>query len=91
MIERTISVTEAVRNFSDLVNRAFYRGESVTLIRNGVPVARLTPAGPATLSAAEAAERWPTLPHLEPADAEAFAADLTAARRTLPAAADRWE
>jgi len=91
MIERTLSVTDAVRNFSDLVNRAFYRGESVTLIRNGIPVARLTPPAPATLSAAELAERWAALPHLEPADADAFAEDLAEARRNLPVAPDRWE
>jgi antitoxin (DNA-binding transcriptional repressor) of toxin-antitoxin stability system len=91
MTERTISVTDAVRNFSDLINRAFYRGESVTLIRGGIPVARLTPPAPATLAARDLAERWPALPHLEPADAQAFAEELAEARRTLPVAPELWE
>lgn len=91
MIERTISVTDAVRSFSDLVNRAYYRGESVTLIRSGIPVARLTPPAHTTRSARDLAERWPALPHLDSDDADAFADDLTRARRELPAAPDRWE
>ena len=36
-----MTVTEAARNFSDLVNRVYYRGESTILTRNGVPVAYL--------------------------------------------------
>jgi prevent-host-death family protein len=91
MIERAISVTDAVRNFSDLINRAYYRRESVTLVRNGIAVARLTPPTPTTLSAHELAERWPTLPHLDPDEAEAFADELAEARRALPSASDRWE
>jgi antitoxin (DNA-binding transcriptional repressor) of toxin-antitoxin stability system len=38
-----ISVTEASRNFSDCVNRARYRGTSFTLLKGGVPVARILP------------------------------------------------
>ncbi len=91
MIERAISVTDAVRNFSDLINRAYYRRESVTLIRNGVPVARLTPPVAVTLAARELAESWPTLPHLDADEAEAFADDLAEARRALPGATDPWE
>jgi hypothetical protein len=44
-----------------------------------------------TLSARELAERWPTLPHLDADEAEAFADDLAVARRSLPSAPDRWE
>jgi antitoxin (DNA-binding transcriptional repressor) of toxin-antitoxin stability system len=38
-----ISVTEASRNFSDCVNRARYQGTSFTLLKGGVPVARIVP------------------------------------------------
>ncbi len=43
MQTRSISVTEAARNFSDCVNRARYQGITFVLHRNGVPVARLVP------------------------------------------------
>jgi prevent-host-death family protein len=43
MQTRSISVTEAARNFSDCVNRARYQGVTFILHRNGVPVARLVP------------------------------------------------
>jgi prevent-host-death family protein len=89
--ERRISATEAARNFSDLLNRVFYRGESAVLIRNGVPVARLVPPEPATAPAEELARRWETLPHLTPAEADRLADELGEARRALPPAAARWE
>lgn len=86
-----MTVTEAARNFSDLVNRVYYRGESTILTRNGIPVAYLTPAAPATTPARELAEAWAALPHLNRADAERFADELERARQALPRAEDRWE
>ena len=44
MTETSISVTEAARNFADCVNRAKYQGATFVLLKNGQPVARLTPA-----------------------------------------------
>jgi prevent-host-death family protein len=90
MADRTISVTEAARNFSDLVNRVFYTGESATLVRGGVPVVRMIPAGPPVCPASRLAAAWPTLPHLTAADARRLAADIAAARATLPAPGDPW-
>jgi prevent-host-death family protein len=43
MTETSISVTEAARNFADCVNRAKYQGATFVLLKNGQPVARLTP------------------------------------------------
>jgi antitoxin (DNA-binding transcriptional repressor) of toxin-antitoxin stability system len=43
MHTRSISVTEAARNFSDCVNRARYQGVTFILHRNGIPVARIVP------------------------------------------------
>lgn len=42
-----VSATEAVRTFSDLLNRIRYRGEEFIVERAGEPVCRMTPAGPA--------------------------------------------
>jgi prevent-host-death family protein len=86
-----LTVTEAARNFSDLVNRVYYRGESAILTRNGIPVAYLTPPAPLTRPAGELARDWAALPHLDPADAKRFAEELAETRRTLPPAEERWE
>lgn len=44
-----------------------------------------------SVTAAELAERWPTVPRLTPDEATALAADLAAARTALPAPSTAWE
>lgn len=87
---RTLSVTEAARRFADVVSRAFYRHETTVLVKNGVPVAFIAPMAPTGIPAAELAHRWPLLPRLTPAEANAFAGDVAAARAELPPPADPW-
>jgi len=41
-----VSATEAVRSFSDLLNRIRYRGEEFIVERAGEPVCRMSPASP---------------------------------------------
>jgi len=41
-----LSATEAVRTFSDLLNRIRYRGEEFVVERAGEPICRMTPATP---------------------------------------------
>jgi antitoxin (DNA-binding transcriptional repressor) of toxin-antitoxin stability system len=41
-----VSATEAVRTFSDLLNRIRYRGEEFVVERAGEVVCRMTPAAP---------------------------------------------
>lgn len=43
-MERTISATRAAREFSELLNRVRYRGETFCIERGGEPVGRLTAA-----------------------------------------------
>ena len=43
MSKRTISVTEAARNFADCVNRVRYQKVTFILLKNGLPVASLGP------------------------------------------------
>ncbi len=43
MTERTISVAEAKKRFSDLLGRVAYGGETFVIARRGRPVARLVP------------------------------------------------
>lgn len=87
---RTLSVTEAARRFADVVNRAFYRHETTVLEKNGVPVAYVAPMAPSGIPARELAHRWPLLPRLSRADADAFAADVASARVGTGPPADPW-
>ncbi len=82
-MERKLSVTEAARNFSDLINRALYRGESALLTRSGQPVARIVPVVAEPLSIQEFVRMWRDLPHLDPQDAEDFAREIEDSRNVL--------
>lgn len=44
---QTVSLTEAASNFADLVNRAYYKGKTIVLLKNGTPVVQITPPMPA--------------------------------------------
>ena len=88
---KTLSVTEAARNFSDLVSTVHYRGESALLLKGGRPMVRVVPAR-SPRSGRELAALWPRLPHLSPAEAEAMALDLAAARAVLaPVPPLQWD
>jgi hypothetical protein len=77
-----LTATEAARQFSDLLNRAYYRGESFELERNGQIVARLLPPRPIV--------RVKDLRRvLSPSGDESFAADLEAAQNALNVVDDR--
>jgi antitoxin (DNA-binding transcriptional repressor) of toxin-antitoxin stability system len=45
-VSTRVSATEAVRTFSDLLNRIRYRGEEFVVERAGEAVCRMTPAAP---------------------------------------------
>ncbi len=92
-MKRILSVTEAARNFSDLINRAFYRGESSLLLRAGQPVASLVPAAPGAITGKELAEIWDSLPHLSQDEADEFAKDVEEAREAMnqPPEAPAWD
>jgi len=57
-----ISATEAVRNFSDLMSRVRYRGESFVVVRGGKPICEILPATPPKFSGAEFAKLLRSLP-----------------------------
>lgn len=59
--------------------------EAVASYLKGRPLAVLP-----RVTAAELAERWPTLPRLTPDEASDLADDVTAARATLPPAPGPW-
>jgi antitoxin (DNA-binding transcriptional repressor) of toxin-antitoxin stability system len=84
-----ISVTQAARNFADYVNRAHYQDVTFVLLRNGSPVARLTPDGEKVCTGRDLAEALATV-ELPEAEARAWNRDLRAARKKLKAPADKW-
>jgi prevent-host-death family protein len=90
----SISSTEAVRNFSELLNNIKYRGDRYTVIRGGKPAASLVPAEPlrsvATLADLRGIMRH--LPHLDGNDT-GFEADVMAATNSQPSmpGAMPWE
>lgn len=59
--------------------------EAVSSYLKGRPGASLP-----RITAAELAERWPTLPRLTPSEADDFAEDVTAARAALPPPPASW-
>lgn len=77
-----ISVTEAARNFSDVINRVYYQGQSYLLTRGGAVVAQLSAPG-TPFTGQEWLRRWPDRPRLDAEDAAAWEDDLTAARSLL--------
>jgi antitoxin (DNA-binding transcriptional repressor) of toxin-antitoxin stability system len=85
-----MSVTEASRNFADCVNRARYQNISFVLLKNGTPVAELTPSqeklcSGSILAAAVAKAR------LTDQEAKAWRRDLQAARKALGSLKDKWQ
>lgn len=91
MLEKRITVTDAARGFSEIINRAYYRGESFLLTKNRRAYARTTPAGPSGATAGELADLWTRVPHLSPDEATSMAEDIERARQELPEPVDPWD
>lgn len=86
-----ISVTQAARNFSDLLNRVYYQGVSVELERNNKVIARIVPVEPAAkVQAKDLAAFLASLPDLGD-DAEAFARDVLSINDHLLPETDPWK
>ncbi len=84
-MSRTITVTIAARNFAEIINRVYYRGEDFVLERSGQPVAHLVP-----VPRGERLGALPALldrvPSLSPEDARELEADLDSARQEMDSA-----
>ena len=62
---RRVSATEAARNFSDILNRARYRGETFIIERGGEPMCEITPASPSRFTGADLANVLRILPPVD--------------------------
>jgi antitoxin (DNA-binding transcriptional repressor) of toxin-antitoxin stability system len=83
---KTITATEAVRTFSDLLNTIRFKGSRYTIIRGGKPVAVLGPAAssPHEKTLGELKDLLKTIPRLGE-EAASFEKDVQEARRRQPA------
>ena len=86
-----ISATEASRNFSAILNRAQYRGESFEVVRSGEVVARIEPVRRKRMTADEFRELWANRIRLDREDAAQFEKDLSEIRASAPSAPYKWE
>ncbi len=79
-----LTVTEAIRNFSEVLGRVRFKGERFILTRGGRPVAELRPTDAASpMRLGELPAALAGLPHLEPNDADSFAHDLESGRSAV--------
>jgi antitoxin (DNA-binding transcriptional repressor) of toxin-antitoxin stability system len=85
-----LTVTEAARHFSELVNRIRYQREEATLLKGGRPVARMGPVHPG-VTGAELARLWPTLPRLGEKEAGRWEAEWHASKLDLPEPKSKWD
>ena len=89
MAMKHITVTDAARNFSELVSRIHYQGDTALLLKGGKPMAKIVPANrPKT--GGELAALWPQLTHLTSSEAASFERDLLTSRRHLPPLSSKW-
>lgn len=93
-MQTAISSTEAVRNFSELLNNIKYRGDRYTVIRGGKPAASLVPVEAAGSGAtlADLRKIVQALPHLDKSDTS-FEADVITAANSQPSMPEAlsWE
>jgi len=92
MSANILTVTEAVRHFSDYVSRVVYRNESFVLCKGKKPVAELRPL-PRGRRLGDLPALLRSLPHLSEREASAFAEDIESARSSLAneELRDPWE
>ncbi len=82
---KTITATEAVRNFSEILNSIKYAGNEYTIVRGGKPIASIRPAEThaKALTLGDLAALVKTLPSLGE-EAERFSRDIREARKHQP-------
>ena len=93
-MQTAISSTEAVRNFSELLNNIKYRGERYTVIRGGKPAASLVPVEPirSGTTLADLRKIVQAFPHLDRSDTS-FETDVAVAASSQPSMPETlsWE
>jgi antitoxin (DNA-binding transcriptional repressor) of toxin-antitoxin stability system len=85
-MEKTISATEAVRKFSEILSSIKYKGDRYVILRGGKPVAAIGPIDPEprTTTLRELIHKLSMKPVLGEEEAESFRRDLEEIRRHQP-------
>jgi antitoxin (DNA-binding transcriptional repressor) of toxin-antitoxin stability system len=90
MVTKQMTVTEAARNFSELISRIHYQGGATILFKGGKPMVKLSPFNrPKT--GRELAALWPERPALSSIEAAKFERDLSDSRARLGPLSSKWE
>lgn len=85
---RRVSATEAARNFSDLLNRVRYRGETFIIERGGEAIGELRPAAARGMKGNELVALLRSLPRVD----EDFLKTVERAARSQPSLPESpWE
>ncbi len=90
MALKQLTVTEAARNFSELISRVHYQGDSALLFKGGKPVVKVIPAHRPN-TGAQLAVLWPKRVPLGREEAGRLERELKASRRRLRPLASKWE
>lgn len=86
-----ISVTQAVRQFSDVLNRVFYQKTIIELERGNKVIARISPVTSASpVKVKDLNKLFTELPRLGK-DAKAFANDLVDIRKQPSLVQNQWD
>ncbi|MBT4838661.1 MAG: antitoxin [Methylococcales bacterium] len=88
---KSMTVTQAARNFSDLVNRVQYQGASVELIKSKKVVAIISPVSlKPSMKIKDLLGFFESLPSLGE-DASQFEKDMKDVDSAMPKGLDEWE
>jgi antitoxin (DNA-binding transcriptional repressor) of toxin-antitoxin stability system len=84
-MRQTITATNAVRTFSEILNDIKYKGTIYTIVRSGKPIAEIAPAAPSVkiVTLSELPGMIGHMPKLG-VDAEGFEEDLRESRKSQP-------
>jgi antitoxin (DNA-binding transcriptional repressor) of toxin-antitoxin stability system len=89
LVKKTITVTDAARNFADCVNRAHYQNVTFVLLKGGSPVARLVPDSQKVCTGRDLAAAVASA-KVSREEADAWRRDLQNARSLLKPVKNKW-
>ena len=93
-MRQTISATNAVRTFSEILNDIKYKGTIYTIVRSGKPIAEIAPASP-TIKIVTLSQLPAMLDHMPKLgdDAEGFTEDIREIKKSQPSSpgGPSWE
>jgi hypothetical protein len=92
MAAKTVTATEVVRNFSDILNQVRYQSAEFDIVRGREVVARLLPPAPAEgVPLDQLGELLQALPRLGSREADAMARDIDRGLARMRTDAIEWD